>query len=108
MKNISITYRSICFVFAFAVLLQTGFNSFSIVEKEEAKTEQSNEGTTISANLLEAVIPVASFEINKIVVPSVFTAAIQHNYFIKYKKLFVLYISYFDNLFQSSIQTLAP
>ena len=110
MKNISSTYRFICLAFVFVVLLQTGLSVASFDSKKLAKTEQSTDEskTELQAATFEAVIPGINFEFYKIVIPSVFESAIQQTYIFKFKQRITSYLSYFDNLFQSSIQTLAP
>jgi len=97
--------------FVFVVLLQTGM---SVVNSSDAKELTKKEQTTdeskaeIQAATFEAVIPGINFECYNIIIPSVFESAIQQTYIIKFKQRITSYLSYFDNLFQSSIQTLAP
>ena len=110
MKTISSTYRFICLAFVLVVLLQTGLSVVSSDTKKLSKSEQSSDEpkTELQAASFEAVIPGVNFEFYNIVIPSVFESAIQQTYIIKFKQRITSYLSYFDNLFQSSIQTLAP
>ncbi len=94
----------------FVVLLQAGFSAISIDTQKVTNTEQSGDQskTELHAATFQAVIPGVNFEFYKIVIPSVFESAIQQTYIIKFKQRITTYLSYFDNLFQSSIRTLAP
>ena len=92
-------------------MMQIGFHAFADNQLSKAKVEQSSEDNsdeTIDLNSIEAVIPVAQFDFYKIIIPSIYESAIQHVHIIKYKQGVINFLSYFDNLFQSSIQTLAP
>ena len=110
MKNISSTYRVVCLAFVLVVLLQAGFSAIAIDNNKVTKVEQSSDEpkAELQAATFQAVIPGVNFEFYKIVIPSVFESAIQQTYIIKFKQRITPYLSYFDNLFQSSIRTLAP
>lgn len=107
MKNSASSYRYFCLVILLVVFVQTATVSFSEMEKKPIKTEQTQE-TEINAAFIEAVIPVAHFDLQKIILPTLCVFGIQKSIKTKFKPLQTHYLSYFENLFLSSIQTLAP
>lgn len=111
MRNLQITYRLTIILILLCVGVEASHVVNNDVVKVDVKTEQSDTSDEVMLNTIQpqAVVPVASFQINKwLYVTDFFSVALGAPQSVNHIEKLNLVLSYFEVLFDACIKVNAP